>query len=273
MKQAKMRALVNGWLRRTYTVIPIALFALIAGDAAAQAYPNKPIRIIVPGSAGGGSDQVARIVAQYLASAVGQQVIVDNRGGGGGTIGTELAAKASPDGYTLVLPTLSHATNSSLYRKPSFDPIKDFASITQVTAQHYILVVHPSVPAKTVKEFIAVAKSKQGGITYASSGSGEAGHIGMELLKTLAGFDAVHVPYKGTAPSMVDTLSGQVDVTLVSTPGGLPHVKAGRLRALAVSSLKRSALLPDVPTVAETGFPGYEVNGWKGLLAPAGTPR
>ncbi|MBI4191955.1 MAG: tripartite tricarboxylate transporter substrate binding protein, partial [Betaproteobacteria bacterium] len=263
----------NHLLPQLCNIFPLVLCASVAGAALAQAFPNKPIRIIVPAPPGGGTDQVTRIIGQYLGSAFGEQVIIDNRGGAGGTIGTDLAAKASPDGYTLVVPTLSHATNVSLYRKPLYDAVKDFAPITLVTAQHYILVVPPSMPAKTVKEFIALAKSKKGGITYASSGSGQAGHIGMELLKTLAGFDAVHVPYKGTTPSLLDTMSGQVDATLVSTPGGLPFVRDGRLRALAVSSLKRSALLPDVPTVAETGFPGYEVNGWKGLLAPAGTPR
>ena len=222
---------------------------------------------------GGGTDFVARTVGQQLGATFGQPVIIDNRGGAGGNIAPELAAKAPPDGYTIVVPTLSHATNPSLYRKPLYDAVKDFAPITQVTGQHYILVVHPSVPAKTVKELIAVAKSKQGGITYASSGSGQAGHLGMELFKTLTGFDAVHVPYKGGAPAVIDLIAGQVDASILAPVSGLPHISGAKVKALAVTSLKRSALLPDVPTVSESGFPGYEVTGWKGLLAPVGTPR
>jgi len=231
----------------------------------------------VPAPAGGGSDFVTRIVGLKLGATFGQPVIIDNRGGAGGNIAAELAAKASPDGYTLLVVAASHAINPSLYRKLSYDPVKDFAPITQVTGQHYILVVHPSVPAKTVKEFIAFAKSKKGGITYASGGGiGSASHLGMELLKTLAGFDAVHVPYKGAGPATIDLIAGQVDASMMSMPGGLPHVRGGKndkMRAIAVTSLKRSVLLPDVPTVAESGFPGFEVSGWYGLLAPAGTPR
>ncbi|MBI4190063.1 MAG: tripartite tricarboxylate transporter substrate binding protein [Betaproteobacteria bacterium] len=260
-------------LRQLCIVFSLVMCASIAGAASAQGYPNKPIRIIVPYAPGGGTDQVARMIGLKLGAAFGQPVIIDNRGGAAGNIGTELAAKAVPDGYTLLWATSSHAINPSLYRKLSYDVARDFAPITQVNTNAYILVVHPSVPAKTVKEFIALANSKKGGITYASSGVGSPGHLGMELLKTLAGFDAVQVPYKGAGPAIIDLIAGQVHAYILSPLMALPHVRSGKIRALAVTSLKRSALLPDVPTVAEAGFPGYEVSGWYGLLALAGTPR
>ncbi|MBI4192552.1 MAG: tripartite tricarboxylate transporter substrate binding protein [Betaproteobacteria bacterium] len=266
----------NRLLRQLCTVFSSVLCVSIAGAALAQSYPNKSIRIILPAPPGGGSDFVGRIIGLKLGAAFGQPVIMDNRGGAAGNIAAELVAKAAPDGYTLLLATPSHAINPSLYRKLSYDFVKDFAPITQVTAQAYLFALHPSVPAKTVKEFIALAKSKKGRITYASSGVGQAQHLGMELLKTLAGFDAVHVPYKGAGPATIDLIAGQVDASMMSMPGGLPHVRGGKndkIRAIAVTSLKRSVLLPDVPTVAEAGFPGYEVSGWFGLLAPAGTPR
>lgn len=263
----------NRLLRASCTVFSLVLCASIAGAALAQSYPNKPIRIIVGYPPGGTTDFAARIVGQNLASAFGQQVIIDNRGGASGNIAAELAAKALPDGYTLVMVAATHAINSSLYRKISYDPVKDFAPITQVTANAFVLVAHPSVPVKTVKEFIALARLKKGGLTHASGGIGTAGHLGMELLKTLAGFDAVHVPYKGGGSVIIDLIAGQVDASILSPPIALPHVRSGKIRALAVTSLKRSVLLPDVPTVAEDGFPGFEVSGWIGLLAPAGTPR
>ncbi|MBI4191444.1 MAG: tripartite tricarboxylate transporter substrate binding protein [Betaproteobacteria bacterium] len=263
----------NRLLRLLCTVFSLVLCASIAGAALAQSYPNKPIRIIVPAPAGGGSDLVTRIIGLKLAAAFGQPVIIDNRGGAGGNIAAELAAKASPDGYTLLVVAASHAINPSLYRKLSYDPAKDFAPVTQMTSQAYILLAHPSVPAKTVNELIALAKSKKGGIVYASNGSGEAGHLGMELLKTLAGFDAVHVPYKGSGPTIIGLIAGQVDASFLSPPSALPQVRSGKVKALAVTSLKRSVLLPDIPTIAESGFPGYEVSGWFGMLAPAGTPR
>ncbi|MBI4189186.1 MAG: tripartite tricarboxylate transporter substrate binding protein [Betaproteobacteria bacterium] len=263
----------NRLLRQLCAVFPLVLYAPIDGAALAQSYPNKPIRLIVAAPPGGALDFVSRIVGQSLGAAFGQQVIIDNRGSGGGTIATELVAKASPDGYTLLMVPAGHVINPSLYRKLPYDTVKDFAPITQVDAAAYILVVHPSLPAKTVKELIAFAKSKKGGLTYASPGTGQAGHLGMELLKTLAGFDAVHVPYKGDAPAITDLLGRQVDASLPGMSSGLSHVKAGKLKALAVTSLKRSDLLPDVPTVSESGFPGYSVTGFRGFLAPAGTPR
>lgn len=260
-------------LRHSCAMFLTALCVVAVAGASAQNYPSKSIRIIVPAPPGGGTDLVTRIVGQKLAESWGQPVVIDNRGGAGAIVGTELAAKASPDGYTLVVPTVSHVTNPNLYRNLSYDAIKDFAVITQLTSQAYILVVPPSLPVKTIRDFIALAKSKKGGITYASSGTGQAPHLGMELLKGLAGFVALHIPYKGTAPAIVDTISGQVDASMGSMPGSLTHVRSGKLKALAVTSLKRSSLLPEVPSIADSGFPGYEVDGWKGLLAPAGTAR
>ncbi|MBI4192458.1 MAG: tripartite tricarboxylate transporter substrate binding protein [Betaproteobacteria bacterium] len=262
----------NRWLRQLRIVFLLVLGASIAGAALAQPYPNKNIRIIVPSVPGGAADFASRLIGQRLTEAWGQQAVFDYRGGAGGNIAYEVGAKAPPDGYTLLVVSTSFVIIPSLYRKLSYDPVKDLAPITQVTSQIYFLVVHPSVPARTVKEFIALAKSKKGGITYSSSGSGQAGHLGMELLKTLAGFDAVHVPYKGAAPAMIDLIAGQVDA-YVSSPSGLPYVKSGKFKVLAVMSLKRSVFLPDVPTVAESGIPGSEVSGLYGLLAPAGTPR
>ena len=255
------------------TIFSLVLCASIAGAASAQSYPIKPIRIIVAAPPGGGSDRTARMLGEKLLSAFGQQVIVENRGGGSTNIASELAAKASPDGYTLYLCTPAVSINPSLFRKLSYDTLKDFAPITQVVELTYIFVVNPSVPAKTVKEFIAFAKSQKGGITYASAGMGAPGHLGMELLKILAGFDAVHVPYNGAGPTMVALIAGEAVAHISTMPSGLPHVRSGRIRAIALTSLKRSVLLPDVPTIAESGFPGFEIVGWYGLLAPAGTPR
>jgi tripartite-type tricarboxylate transporter receptor subunit TctC len=263
----------TGCLRQSCTGFSLALCALIAGAASAQPYPHKTIRIVSAAAAGGGNDFVSRVIGQRLAAAFGQQVLIDNRAGAAGNIAAEIAAKATPDGYTLVVVSASHATNPTLYRKLSYHPVKDFEPVTQITGQGYVFAVHLAVPAKTVEEFVAWAKSKKGGATYASSGNGQPGHLGMELLKTLGGFEAVHVTYKGGGPAMIDLVAGQVDAFLSSPPAAAPQVKAGKVRAIAVTGLHRSDLLPDVPTVAESGFPGYEVNGWNGLLAPAGTPR
>ena len=239
---------------------------------AAQAYPNKTMRIIVPIGTGGAQDFVARLVAQPLAIAVGQQIIVDNRPGAGGIIGTALAAKAMPDGYTLVLVAASYTAQPGLYTKLPYDPVKDFAPITQLGGQAYLLLVHPSVPAKSIKEFIAMAKADRGKLSYGSTGNGELSNLAMELLKTLGDFDAVHVPYKGSAAAM-GLLAREVDAFFPAIASGMPHVKSGKARLLAVTTLRRATLLPEIPTIAESGFPGYEVNGWYGLLAPASTPR
>ena len=272
----------NSASRVGYTAgVTLALFcgcvasatAQTPGTASTQGFPAKPVRFVVGLAPGGGTDIVARMVAQKVSPAIGQQVVVDNRPGAAGNIAAEIVARSAPDGYTLIVVTASHAVNPSLYKKLSYDPIKDFAPITQLTSQPYIFVVHPLVPAKNVKEFIALCKSRKGGLTYASSGSGLLGHLGMELLKTMGKFPAQHIPYKGAAPALIDTMSGQVEAFFPTIISGLPQVKAGKVRAIAVTTTERSPLMPTVPTVADQGFPGYEVNGWYGLLAPAATPK
>jgi tripartite-type tricarboxylate transporter receptor subunit TctC len=255
------------------TCVALALACGCVASAAAQNFPSKSVRFVVGLPPGGGTDTVARMVGQKLAPAISQQVVIDNRPGAAGNIAAELVARSAPDGYTLVVVTASHAVNPSLYKKLSYDAIKDFAPITQLTSQPYIFVVHPSVPVKNVKDFIALSKTRKGGLTYASSGAGLLGHLGMELLKTMGKFEATHIPYKGAAPALIDTISGQVEAFFPTIISGLPQVKAGKVRAIAVTTKERSPLLPNVPTVAEQGFPGYEVNGWYGLLAPAGTPK
>jgi tripartite-type tricarboxylate transporter receptor subunit TctC len=260
-------------LRGFFHIFLLASCVFAGAGATAQPYPDKPIRLIATQPPGAGTDIAARMIAQKLASVLGKPVIVDNRGGASGNIATELTAKAPPDGYTLLITTPAHAINPSFNRNVSYDPVKDFAPITQLTAQAFLITMHPSVPARTVKEFIAYARSKKGAVTYGTAGMGVAGHLAMELFKTLAGFDAVAVPYKGGGPAIVDLIAGQLDAAIVSVPALLPHVRSGKINALAVTSLKRSPLMPDVSTVAEAGFPGYEVTSWYGLLAPAGTPR
>ncbi|HYC45828.1 MAG TPA: tripartite tricarboxylate transporter substrate binding protein [Burkholderiales bacterium] len=252
----------------------LALAALCtAAPGVAQNFPSKPIRFVVGLAPGGGTDIVARMVGQKLSQNVNQQVIVDNRPGASGNIAAELVARSAPDGYTLLVTTASHVINPALYKKLSYDPIKDFAPVTQLTAQPYIFVVHPTAPAKNVKEFIALARSRKDGLTYASSGAGLLGHLAMELLKSTAKFQATHVPYKGAAPALMATISGEVDAFFPTIISGTPQVKNGKLRAIAVTTTQRSPLLPNVPTVAEQGFPSYEVSGWYGLLAPAAVPK
>lgn len=241
--------------------------------AAAGEFPSKPVRIISPYPPGGGNDIVSRIIAENLTQQWGQNVIVDNRPGAGGNVGTEAAAKAAPDGYTMVMGSLSHPINASLYSRLPFDPVADFAPITLIASGSYILAAHPSLPVKDVKSLVALVKSRPGQINYGSAGNGSGGHLGMELFKLMSGAEIVHVPYKGTAPAMIDTIAGQVSLDMDNMLALLPHVKANRLRALAVTSLKRSALLPDVPTMDESGYRGFEVSPWFGTLAPAGTPK
>lgn len=262
-----MNRFVNGALFAATATIACA------GTAHAQDFPVKPVRLVVGLAPGGGTDIVARLVGGRMAADVGQQVMIENRPGASGNIAAEVVARATPDGYTLVIVTASHAINPSLFSKMSYDPIKDFAPITQLTAQPYLFVVHPSVPAKSVKDFIALAKKRKGGMIYASSGAGLLGHLGMELLMVQGGFQATHVPYKGANPALMDTITGQVDAFLPTIISGMPQVKNGRLRAIGVTTLNRSSLLPDLQTVAEQGFKGFEVSGWYGALAPAGTPK
>lgn len=252
----------------------VLLGVIATSQAFAQsAYPNRTLRLIVPFAAGGGADITGRVVAQKLAEAFGQQVLVDNRAGAAGNIGTELAAKSAPDGYTLLLVGPNHTTNVSLFTKLNYDPVRDFDPVTLLTAAPYVLLVHPSLPAPDLKALIALARSKPGQLTYGSAGNGTAGHLAMESIKTQAKIDMLHVPYKGSPPLQSDLIGGQVVAGFDNVLSSVAHVKAGRLRALAVSSAKRSPALPDVPTVAQAALPGFDVTVWQGLLAPAGTPR
>jgi len=249
------------------------LAALLASGALAQPFPSKPVHIVVAFPPGGGTDIVARLLAPRLAEAWGQQVIVDNRAGASGVIGTEFAARSSPDGATLFLGTLGNlAVNQHLYPKMTVDPLRDFAPVTQVVAVHFVMVANPSVPARNVSELIALAKSEPGKINYSSSGPGGAPHLAGELFKSMARVDIVHVPYKGSAPSFQDLLGGRVAFTCDSLVQALPYIRDKRLVALAVLGAARTPLLPDVPTVGET-LPGYELTNWFGLVAPAATPR
>ena len=248
-------------------------FASTIAAAAEQAFPNRPLRLIVPNGAGGSTDLVARTVANKLAAAVGQQVVVDNRGGSGGIIGTELVAKAAPDGYTLLVGTIGNlAISPHLYRKLPYDPVRDFAPVTQLSAAAYMLLINPTLPAKSLREFVAYAKTKQGQLSYASAGSGTGSHLSNALFLAVAGLEMTHVPYKGGAPGITDLISNQVQMMFNGIPASLPHIASGRIRALAVSSPGRVAVAPDLPTFAEAGFAGAEATSWTGVLAPAGTP-
>ncbi|MEO8305601.1 MAG: tripartite tricarboxylate transporter substrate binding protein [Betaproteobacteria bacterium] len=246
-----------------------------AAPAIAQepAYPTKPIRLVVPFPPGGATDIMARAVAQKLTEAWGQGVVVDNRPGAGGNIGSELVAKAAPDGYTLEMGTVgTHAINSSLYAKMPYDHVKDFAPVVLVAAVPNVLVVNPAVPVNSVQELIAYAKANPGKLNFASSGAGTSIHLSGELFKVMAGVQMTHVPYKGSAPALQDLLGGQVQLMFDNLPPSLPQIKAGKLRALAVTTPSRSPALPDVPTIAESGLPGFDASSWFGVLAPAGTP-
>jgi len=243
-------------------------------SAMAQAYPTKPVRMIVPFPAGGATDIVGRLVAQKLSESWGHQVIVDNRGGAGGTIGSEVAAKSPPDGYTILIGTSStHAVAPSLYSKLGYDPVRDFAPVTLIANATILLVVHPSVPAKDVRQLIALAKRQPNALSFASSGNGGISHLVGEHFKSVAGIEMLHVPYKGDTPALIDLASGQVHLMFGTAVSFLPYVKSRRLNALAVTNPKRSPIVPDVPTVAESGLAGFEALQWFGVLAPAGTPR
>jgi len=238
----------------------------------AQAYPARSIRIIVALAPGGGVDTTARIVGQKLTDAWGQQVLIENRPGAGGTIAAEAVARAAPDGYTVLVTSSGHASSASLY-KLSYDAVADFAPVTVIVVAPSVLVVHPSVPVRSVKELIAFAKARPNELLFGSSGNGSPAHMGLELLKLTTGIRMVHVPYKGTAPSITDLVAGRISATASSVVSTMPHVNAGRLRALAVTSAKRSLGVPELPTVAEAGIPGFGNDVWYGLLAPAATPR
>lgn len=262
--------------RRTLIAAVAATLAAVASPVALgqPAYPQQPIRIVVPFPAGGATDILARAVAARLTEAWKAQVFVDNRPGAGGNLGSELVAKAPADGYTLLMGTVgTHAINGSLYRRMPFDAQKDFAPIVLVAAVPNVLVVNPGLPVHSVAELVAYAKANPGKLNFASSGSGTSIHLSGELFKVMADVQMTHVPYKGSAPALADLLGGQVQLMFDNLPPSLPQIKAGKLRALAVTTASRAPALPDVPTVAEAGLPGFEASSWFGLLAPAGTPR
>lgn len=256
--------------------VAVAILALLLGPAAAQgedAYPSKPVRLILPFPPGGGTDILGRLVAERLSARLGQPVVTDNRGGAGGNLGAEAAARAAPDGYTLLLAATTLAISPSLYAKLSYDPLKDLAPISLVATVPNVMITHPSVPARTLQEFISLAKAKPGEMNFGSGGSGTSNHLGGELFNMVAGVKLVHVPYKGVNLAMNDAMAGNIQLVIIGIPAAAPQIKAGKLRALAVVARERSAALPDVPTAAEAGLPDFEVTTWYGLLAPAGTPR
>ena len=250
----------------------LSMLVACAAQSVAQTYPAKPIRIIVAFPAGGGIDVMARLLAAKLSEMTGQQVVVENRAGAGGIIGSEWVAKSAPDGYTLFMASSSHVLTPSIYPRLPFDPVKDFTAITLVARSPSVLVVHPSVPAKSVKELIALAKAHSGKLNFSSAGSGSS-HLAGEKFKMMAGVNMVHVPYRGTAPAVVALLGGEVDLMFGNLASVLAHIKVARLRALGVASLKRNAMLPDVPTISEAGVPDFEAGAWYGGLAPAGLPK
>ena len=258
--------------RRAVLLAILAVLSLFALRAAAQSWPSRPVRIVVPYPPGGANDIVARALQSRIAAALGQPITIENRGGGATQIGTEAVARAAPDGYTFLLTNIALGANPSLFTKLPYDTTRDLAPITLVSTVPLVLVVHPSVPAQNVAEFIALAKAKPGALTYASAGNGSANHLSMEMFRASAGLDAVHVPYKGFGPALIDLLAGRVSAAFATTLAVLPHAHAGKLRMLGISTAQRSAAAPEVPTVAESGLPGFDVREWQMLLAPAGTP-
>ena len=257
---------------RGLVAIGIVLTAVLGVSAQAQEYPVRPIRFIVSYPPGGPADILARSLAQKLGEGLGQQVLVDNRGGANGNIGAEIAAKSPPDGYTIFMMTSSHAANVTLYPKLAYDLMRDFAHVSNVASYPLMLVVHPSVAARTVGELVADAKARPGILNFASAGSGGGAHLAGELFKAMAGVNLVHVPYKGTGPALLDVVGGQVNLMFAGVSAAVPHVRTGKLRALGVSSQGRLKALPDIPTISDGGVKGYEIASWLGVSAPAGTP-
>ena len=265
MTSSVKRTVITAWI--LYATLPI-----LCASVYAQAYPARAIRVVVPYVPGGGVDFVGRMIAQKLAEAWGNPVFVDNRPGGGTNIGSEIVARAAADGYTLLVGGVPNTANMALFQKLSYDFVKDFAPVILMDTAPNILAVHPSVPAKSVKELIALAKVRRGALTYASAGIGSSNHLSGELFRIMAGIDIIHVPYKGGGAAITDLLAGQVSMYFGTTPSTLPFVQSGKLRALGVTTAKRTVAAPELPTIAEAGLPGYEQSAWHGLLAPAGTP-
>ena len=250
--------------------VGVAVVLCCAASAGAQTYPVKPVRLIVPYASGGGVDIMARIIAPRFGEGLGQQIVVDNRPGGGTILGTEMVARAAPDGYTLLMANPAHAANPALRSKLPYDSVKNFTAVGLVALSSSVLVVHPSLPVRSVRDLVRLAQARPGQLNYASGGTGSAIYLAMESFKSTTGIDVVHIPYKGAGPALTDVIGGQVPMMFSTTPVSMPHIKAGRLRPLGASSAQRLPLLPDVPTIAESGYPGFELNDWYGVLAQAG---
>jgi tripartite-type tricarboxylate transporter receptor subunit TctC len=255
---------------RTVLFLPLALAAVATQ---AQTYPNRPVRLVVPYVPGGGTDFTARVIAPKLSEALGQQVVVENRPGGGTNIGSELVARAAPDGYTLLMAGAANAINMSLYARPPYDTVRDFAPVSLSVKGANVLLVHPSLPVKSLKELLALARAQPGKLNYASSGIGSANHMAGELLKLVAKVNITHVPYKGNAPALTDLIGGHVEILISGVPAVIGQIKNGRVRAIAIASLKRFPALPDTPTIDESGLKGFEATTWFGVMAPVKTPR
>ncbi len=260
-------------ISQAFALLFVVLWAGFASVAPAQTYPAKPIRLVVPYPPGGGTDIIARIVGQKLSENVAQQIVIDNRGGAAGTIGTDIVAKSPADGYTILMAPTSHVINPSIYSKLPYDTVKDFVPITLAASATILLVVHPSVPVKSVRELITFAKARPGQLNFGSAGNGTVFHLTGELFKRQGGFDMVHVPFKGGGPTIVNLVAGQISLAFETMLALQPFVKAGRVRALAVVSAKRSSVMPELPTIAELGFPAIIAENWYGFYAPAGTPK
>ena len=260
-------------IRPLAAALPLALGIVAVAPSMAQTYPVKPVRFIINFPPGGPTDIMGRLAADHLSKAFGVQVVADNRGGAGGNIGFEQCAKTPPDGYTICMMTIAQSIAPGLYNNLGFDPLKDYAQVTLLAVLPSLLMVHPSIPAKNVREFIALAKSRPGALTYASTGNGTSPHMMMEMLKTMAGVNMVHVPYKGASPAMIDQISGQIDAAFSTAIAALPFVQQGKVRAIAVSTRERFPPLPDLPTVDQSGLKGFDGSSWNGVVMPAGTPR
>ena len=254
-------------------VLAVAIAAVACPSLQAQQYPNKPVRVIIPFPPGGPTDIIGRMVADTLSKTYGVQFIADNRAGAGGNIGMDLCAKSPPDGYTICIMTVAQSIAPAIYRKLPFDPIRDFAHVTLAAQLPSMLTVHPSLPVKNVRDLVTLAKSKPGQMSYASTGNGTSPHMLMEMLKSMTGIDVVHVPYKGQAPAVLDQISGQVQLAFNTAIGVIPHVKQGRLKALAISTRERFPSMPDLPSVEESGVKGFDGGSWNGVVMPAGTPQ